>query len=117
MGVLTENYYFMRSVKKAYNFDLNSGFPSEDLMFDIREKSIFRYILYNRDYSDKEFELMSEGPWRPISKEIPIWKFIQAHELVAARDKGQLKGRLKEIATTLNEEDNPVIMLIKHKKQ
>lgn len=30
--------------------------------------------------------------------------------------KGQLKGRLKEIAATLDEESNPVIMLIKHKK-
>ena len=27
-----------------------------------------------------------------------------------------LKGKLKEIATTLDEESNPVIMLIKHKK-
>lgn len=30
--------------------------------------------------------------------------------------KGQLKGKLKEIAATLNEESNPVIMLIKHRK-
>jgi len=32
-------------------------------------------------------------------------------------NKGELKdGKLKEIVAKLNEEDNPVIMLIKHKK-
>ena len=34
---------------------------------------------------------------------------------MASNEKGKLKGRLKEIASTLNEEDNPVIMLMKQK--
>jgi len=38
---------------------------------------------------------------------------IEAYELVEAYGKGQLKGRLKDIASELNEEDNPVIMLAK----
>jgi len=37
-------------------------------------------------------------------------------QLVEAHKKGLLKGKLKEIAATLDEEDNPVIMLVKHKK-
>ena len=41
---------------------------------------------------------------------------LEASDLTEAYEKGQLKGRLKEIAATLDEEANPVIMLIKHKK-
>ena len=35
---------------------------------------------------------------------------------VEANKEGKLKGGLKEIASKLNEEDNPVLMLLKHKK-
>lgn len=40
---------------------------------------------------------------------------LPAHELVEPYNNGEQKGQLKEIASTLNEESNPVIMLIKHK--
>jgi hypothetical protein len=36
--------------------------------------------------------------------------------LVEAYKNDELKGRLKEIAAKLNEESNPVIMLVKHRK-
>jgi len=36
--------------------------------------------------------------------------------LVEANREGKLKGKLKEIASKLDEEDNPVFMLLKHKK-
>jgi hypothetical protein len=41
---------------------------------------------------------------------------LEAYKLVEDYKKGLLKGRLKEIAATLDEEDNPVIMMIKQKK-
>ena len=41
---------------------------------------------------------------------------LDAYQLVEAYEKGELKGKLKEIAAKLDEEDNPVIMLVKHKK-
>jgi hypothetical protein len=42
---------------------------------------------------------------------------LEAYQLVESYKRGELKGKLKEIAATLNEESNPVIMLIKHKKE
>jgi hypothetical protein len=48
--------------------------------------------------------------------EIAFAEKIEAFELVEAYKKGQLKGKLKEIAAALNEESNPVIMLTKYKK-
>ena len=41
---------------------------------------------------------------------------LDAPQLVEAFQVGALKGHLKEIASALNEESNPVIMLIKPKK-
>jgi len=41
---------------------------------------------------------------------------IYSDQLTEDYKKGILKGKLKEIAATLREDSNPVIMLIKHKK-
>ncbi|MDR1557950.1 MAG: 6-bladed beta-propeller, partial [Tannerellaceae bacterium] len=42
---------------------------------------------------------------------------LDAYQLVENYKKGKLKeGKLKEIAATLDEDSNPVIMLAKHKK-
>lgn len=41
---------------------------------------------------------------------------LQASELTEAYQEGKLKGKLKEIASTLNEDSNAVIVLIKHRK-
>ena len=48
---------------------------------------------------DKKFRFMSEGT--PGDKDVQIW---------------ELNGKLKEIAATLDEESNPIIMLAKYKK-
>ena len=52
----------------------------------------------------------------PLNGEIPSCQYLEAWELVKDYKAGRLKGELKEIASKLGEEDNPVIMLIKHKK-
>jgi hypothetical protein len=41
---------------------------------------------------------------------------IEAEDLVKSYRKGELKGKLKEIAAELEEDSNPVIMLVKYKK-
>jgi hypothetical protein len=48
--------------------------------------------------------------------EIAFQRKIESYQLVEAYEKGELKGRLKEIAAELDVEDNPVIMLVKYKK-
>jgi hypothetical protein len=108
LSLLTDRYYFMETVKKEM------GFPDgEDLLYDRKENAIFRYVVYNDDYLYNEKAFLKS---RPINKEIPSRQILEAHELVEAYEKGKLKGRLKEIAAELDEESNPVLMLIKHKK-
>jgi len=50
-----------------------------------------------------------------INDEIAVCRSLEADQLIEADKKGQLKGILKDITATLDEKDNPVIMLIKYK--
>ena len=111
-GVLTDHYYFMESVKKEYNFQTQTGFQGKKLMYDTQEKTIYEYTVNNNDYRERT-ENMS---MRSINNEIAFYDRLEAFQLVEAYEKGQLKGRLKEIAAGLDEEDNPVIMIVKYKK-
>ncbi len=53
---------------------------------------------------------------RPVNNELESWQPLEAYQLIESYEKGELKGELKNIASTLNEDSNPVIMLIKHKR-
>lgn len=54
---------------------------------------------------------------KSINRDIENVTSLSASRLVEIYKKEQLKdGKLKEIASKLNEEDNPVIMLVKQKK-
>jgi hypothetical protein len=112
MSMLTDRYYFMEAVKKEFDFKASTGFPGTNLIYDKQEKSIFEYTVFNDDYSEIAVNMRST----PVNNEIATWQSLEAHKLVEAYENGQLKGRLKEIAATLDEDSNPVIMLIKHKK-
>ena len=64
-------------------------------------------------------------------KEIVLWVYrqvnqnelisphpLEAGDLIKSYKKGEIKdGKLKEIASKLDEDDNPVIMVIKHKQR
>ncbi|MCD7914873.1 MAG: hypothetical protein LUG96_06185 [Tannerellaceae bacterium] len=63
--------------------------------------------------------LVYEIPIPPViinNEEIAFMTRLGAYNLIEAYEKGELKGRLKEIAAELDEESNPVIMVAKHKK-
>jgi len=111
-GVLTDRYCFMESVKKEYDFEAQTGLPCKKLMYDKQDKTIYEYTVLNDDYKERT-ENMS---LRTLNDEIAFFDRLEAYQLVEAYGKGQLKGRLKEIAAELDEEDNPVIMLVKSKK-
>jgi hypothetical protein len=112
VNALTDRYYFMHTMKKEVDFTTFKGFPGIDLIYDKQEKTLFNYTMFNDDFSNKRQVGWSEA----INHEIASWQPLEAYQLVEAYEKGELKGKLKEIASTLDEDDNPVIMLIKHRK-
>ena len=113
LRVFSERYYFMETIKNEFSFETNDGFPRTFMVYDRQEKAIFNYTVYNGDYTSKKEEYMNA---RPISHDIESWQPIEPFRLIEANKKGELKGKLKEITEKLAEDDNPVIMLLKHKK-
>ena len=114
--VVTDDYYFMQALKKEFNFEKMKGFLSTDLMYDKKEKAIFEYTVYNDDFTEKKQVSFGSKPGNPVNEEMANVEVLNAPNLVEAYEKGQLKGKLKDIAAKLDEESNPVIMLMKHKK-
>ena len=112
-SLFTDKYYFMEAVRKEYDFNLKKGFPSTNLVYDTNDKRIYTYKVYNDDFTTQdEVNLKS----RPLGGDILSWQTLEAYKLIEAYEKGELKGRLKEITATLNEDSNPVIMLLKSKQ-
>jgi len=107
-SILTDRYYFMRTDLKDLNHRKTKG-----IMYDTQEKTVFEYAVYNDDFSTKKWVGMFNTT---INSEIAFWQAIGADILVEAYTKGQLKGKLKEIASELEEDSNPIIMLVKYKK-
>lgn len=121
-GVITDRYYFLQTVKKEYHdADSYGHLLKTELVYDRQEQKTFEYIVYNSDFTKKRIikNLVDDILTLTVvnSKEIAFAEKLEAYELVEAYEKGQLKGRLKEIAAELDEESNPVIMLAKYKKQ
>jgi hypothetical protein len=107
---ISDRYCFMETIENKFN----KRFPTKFLMYDRQEEAFFRYTVYNGDFSTKKEIYMNM--LKHINNESMLCQSLEAHQLVESYEKGELKGRLKEIAATLDEDSNPVIMLIKHKK-
>ena len=106
-SLLTDRYCFMEAIEKTIEFS------ATDIVYDKQEDALYRYKVYNGDYNNDEEAFLKS---RPLSGKIPSCQYLEAWKLVQDYKGGRLKGRLKEIAAKLDPEDNPVIMLIKHKK-
>ncbi len=115
LKLVSDRYYFMESIKNVYDFSKEEGFPKTYFVYDTQEKDFFRYIIYNGDYSYKKELYMVM--LTPINSKGESWATLNAFELCRDYEKGKLKDKLKEIASKLDEDSNPVIMLIKHKKR
>ncbi len=108
---VTNRYCFMKTVDKKLDINTKKMLASR-LAYDKQEDAIFEYKIYNADF-------VNERPiyWiSSINQDIANWYSFDASELVETYKEGNLKGRLSEIAAKLDEDSNPVIMLVKHKK-
>ncbi len=119
-GVITDDYIFMQTIKKEYDETDPRGLLKKDLVYDRQDNITFEYIVLNDDFTYKRpiTNLVDAmGELTVINNnEIAFIEKIDAFELVEAYEEGKLNGRLKEIAATLDEESNPVIMVVKHKQ-
>jgi hypothetical protein len=115
LRLISDRYIFMETIESVYDFNTQSGFPKKYFMYDRQGKTFGGYTVYNGEYSTKK-EIYMSAFRKFVNHEIESWLRLESNELVESYKKGELKGKLKEIAATLSEESNPVIMLIKYKK-
>ncbi|MCD7935262.1 MAG: 6-bladed beta-propeller [Tannerellaceae bacterium] len=112
MGVVTDRYYFMETTKRVFDFEKRRGFPTSDLMYDKEENKVYDPTVLNDDFVKKQTVVMTS---KTFNGEIAACQNLAAHSLVEAYENNELKGKLKEVAAGLDEESNPVIMLMKYK--
>ena len=113
LGICTDRYCFMQTSENKFDFEKGSGFNTNELMYDKDEKAVYQATVLNKDYLEKRPVAMTA---KSINRDIEGVTSLNAPMLVELYQKGQLRdGKLKEIASKLNEEDNPVIMLMKRK--
>ena len=116
--IFTDRYVFMQAVERSFNFGVDKDVPRTNLIYDKTEQTAYEGEVINRD-----FEGMPVNLWfahRVIMEfnggEIAFATRLEAPDLVEALNDGKLRGPLKEIASRLDEEDNPVILIAKYKK-
>ena len=114
LRLISDRYYFMESVKNVYDFRKQEGFPRTYFVYDTKENDFFSYITYNGDYTSKKELYMVM--FTPINSKGELWATLDAFELCKDYEDGKLKGKLKEVASKLGEDDNRVIMLVKPKR-
>ena len=71
-----------------------------------------RGSIINNDYQGQEVYMEDINADQPSGIYL---QSIRASSLVKAYEEGKLSGKLKEIASKLEEEDNPVLMIMKLK--
>ena len=95
-NVSTDRYCFMQTVEKEYNFGTREGHKRTNLMYDKQAGNIYEYTVYNGDFSTKRTVDLAHETTVLNNDEIAFMRKYEAHDLVEAYEKGELKGQLKE---------------------
>ena len=100
----TEDWMFLSGIEMAYDFSKNEGMRQTNYGIEKASGNIFELTFIHPDYEGKEYS--------PTALNV---RYYPADELLTALEEGKLKGKLKEMAQLLDEEDNGVVMLLKQK--
>ncbi|HIX75064.1 MAG TPA: 6-bladed beta-propeller [Candidatus Parabacteroides intestinipullorum] len=118
-GIYSNRYQFMQKVKMEYDFQTREGFPRTDIAYDKIENKVYEAVVYNGDFLEKMPMKLGVNIFilNIFNNEgVSFTETLYAPDLVEALNDGKLRGPLKEIASRLDEEDNPVILIAKYKK-
>jgi len=111
-NILTENFIVLEQrIFDFKAFDQYKGMPTLLLMYDFKLGLTSEVSFLNNDFPTDS--------WIPnrinISNKNAAASLIQLPKLFNAYRKNQLKGDLKKTVSNLNEEDNPIVMIVKFK--
>ena len=109
-------YYFFKRQQALLEFQGNAASDTKStyVAYDRKEKQLLNLTFINEDYPSLDI---------PMSKLLQCagstnrcYLQLEAFKLKEALAEGKLKGTLKSIAEKLDEEDNPVLMVVEFKK-
>ena len=108
----SSEYIFLNTIERKFDFETREGFKTVTLVYDKKGDQFYESTIINGDYIDNESIPISSPILNLIS--VPAGQFVlglEAYKLVELHKAGKLKGKLAEVASTLNEDDNPVLMI------
>ena len=113
LEIITDKYYLWHSVEKNFK---KTVLPDKFLLQDRRTGKCIQTKLVDQNITDKKFRFRREASanLHTVPKNHAL-QYYPAYKLIELNEAGKLQGELKEIASKLTEEDNPVIMLAKFK--
>lgn len=112
-GVETTRYIFMTKIA-VNEQDERNMFPSTNWVYDKESGTLCEYTMTNEDYPEEKILLESHIVNCDIQPGWGISRF-NADKLIEAYHEDKLVGKLKEVASTLQEEDNDVLMVMRFK--
>ena len=107
-GLESKDYIFITAVELEYDFDAKEGLTQTPYLLEKKSGKIYRTKVTNRDYPDDPEYFCTA--YHLVSGRLV--HYLSTDELIEALENNQLSGQLKEIASTLNEDDNGVLMMI-----
>lgn len=112
IGTVTPQYCFFQIIDKTLDTKTGRGFPHLDLVYDRQTNKVFKVTVLNADFTTRETVNMIRNAQ---NGSIACIQTLQAHKLIEANEKNELTGKLKEIASKLDEDSNPVLMIMKER--
>ena len=111
----TQRYFFFHTVKKEYDFEKGIGLPETSYLYDDYKKQFYLQDIYDTNYvAEKKIDIQPVLTQYNTDNNAMI-KVLQADDLIELYHEEKLKGKLKNVAALLQEEDNPVLMVIRFK--
>lgn len=107
-GLESKDYIFITAVELKYDFDTSEGLTQTPYLLEKKSGKIYRTQVTNRDYPDDPDYFCTAN--QLVSGRLV--HYLLTEKLLEALENNQLSGQLKEIASTLNEDDNGVLMMI-----
>jgi len=107
------DYKLFETVERKFDVDTFAGGRRAYLMLDGATGEVTEVKIVNGDVEgENPLPLDKRGGGMPRGVKADA---LQAYELMDLHEAGRLRGRLAEIAATLKDDDNPVMMIVKFK--
>jgi len=116
--IKTDNYFFFGKTDYDYQAPTYKGIQEkldkveeESYVLDIKNNKLYINDIHNADFRENN-TIAQRFSFNEVSKNQYVQQY-KPHKLVKAFEEGKLSGQLKEIASGLKEDDNPVLMIVK----